>query len=167
MRFRIKICPAFDQGARHGAVVGISCLMQGCPSAVIRVVHVRSGGEQSFDKRRVQIGVALSRDTHCEIQERVPIGAALARKLWVIPQQRGQRRDVTRFQSAKGCKKRFRGLGVRCRDEPVHALHQLIPGVEPVLPRIDQLGICFGKRGLTNFFVRTAAEARVPFANLF
>jgi hypothetical protein len=35
-----------------------------------------------------------------------------------------------------------------------------------MLPRIDQSGICFGKRGLANCFVRTAAEAWVPFAYL-
>ena len=36
-----------------------------------------------------------------------------------------------------------------------------------MLPRVDKSGIRFRKRRLTNFFIRAAFKARMPFANLF
>src|ERR1700752_5001180 len=47
--FRIEVRASLDQCSGKIASVGIGRLMQRCPAPVVRVVHVRTGGEKSLD----------------------------------------------------------------------------------------------------------------------
>ena len=120
MRFGVKVRSAFDQRGRNGGLVGVSRLMQRRPSAVVRIIHVPTGSQQSFDKRKAQIGAAPGGDTHGKVQERISIGAAFFREPRVEPQHRLQRHDIPGFQSPKGRKKGFGRLRVRGRCQEVH-----------------------------------------------
>jgi len=104
-------------------------------------------------KRKTQIGAALGCDTHREVQERVSIRAPVLRELPVVPQQRREPGNIARFQRPKGRKKGLRGLRVRGRCEQVRSPDEVVPGIKSMLSRIDHLGIGFGKRRLTYFFV--------------
>jgi hypothetical protein len=126
MRLRVKIRSALDQDGGNRALVGVSSRMQGRPSAVVRVIHIGAGGEQSFDNRKTQNGVRFGCDTDCEVQERVSIGAAFPGELRVVAQQRFERGNVARFQGMKGRQKGFGGGWVRGRREQVHTLDQVV-----------------------------------------
>ena len=59
--------------------------MERRPPAVVRVVNVRIGREQSFHTRKTQTRIALGGDTHCQVQQGVSVGAAFLGEPRLIP----------------------------------------------------------------------------------
>src|SRR5215472_13050865 len=81
-------------------------------------------------------------------------------------QQRIQLPDIGYFQRSEGSEKRLGSLRVRRRCQQVHPQDEVVPGIKPMLLRIDNLGVFLGERRLQNLLVRAGVKPRVPSSNL-